>query len=98
MSVRMGWNPEAPTNGLRMTLLSYLEAQLRDLIWTLEKPPGCACDLWQRGYCRQGCPGEKSLHDPARVEVRALRRWIHWLEGRSVSVADLGEIPAPRQA
>jgi len=33
------------------------------------RPPGCRCDLWPRGYCRQGCPSEN-----AGVDVEKLRR------------------------
>ena len=29
MSARMGWNPEAPTNPLRVALVAYLRNQLR---------------------------------------------------------------------
>jgi hypothetical protein len=69
---QMGWNPESPTNELRVSLLANLRGRLRQL----EDPPKIRPSPW---WTYDGLA--------IATEIIDLRRWIAWLDGAEVKGA-----------
>lgn len=56
-----------------------LEREAQRYAWAtpaanVTRPAGCRCDLWPRGYCREGCPSGDTTRDRLASECEALRR------------------------
>jgi hypothetical protein len=71
---QMGWNPDSPTNELRVSLLAYLREQQHQLLGP-PALPGPNIAWWD--------------YDGLAIAARVtnLRRWIAWLEGTEVQIS-----------
>lgn len=47
------------------------------------RPAGCRCDLWPRGYCRDGCPSSDTTRDRLSARVAELERLL----GEALTIA-----------
>lgn len=54
--------------------VDQLQIALKLASASVERPSGCRCDLWPRGYCRQGCPSENAELKASLSRLAALEQ------------------------